>query len=47
MLAAGWRRRAELGAYPAALAAAGWVVALAMAGLGGYTLVTQIPPLFR
>jgi Mn2+/Fe2+ NRAMP family transporter len=47
MLIAAWRRRGELGAHPAPLALAGWVVALAMAGLGGYTVVTQIPPLIR
>lgn len=41
--------RRGLGApdHPRLLAAAGWIVALVMAGLGGYTLVTQIPPLFR
>lgn len=33
--------------HPPALAAAGGVVALAMAVLGVYTLVTQIPPLLR
>ncbi len=33
--------------HPPLLTAAGAVVALAMAALGGYTLVTQIPPLLR
>ena len=47
MLIAAARTRAAGGRHPALLAAAGWVVALTMAGLGGYTLVNQIPPLFR
>jgi Mn2+/Fe2+ NRAMP family transporter len=43
------RRRALLDGYvhPRALTAAGAVVALAMAALGGYTIVTEIPKLFR
>jgi Mn2+/Fe2+ NRAMP family transporter len=43
------RRPALLNGYthPLALTAAGTVVALAMAALGLYTLVTQIPPLLR
>jgi Mn2+/Fe2+ NRAMP family transporter len=48
MLAA--TRRAELMngyRHPAALTVAGAAVALAMAGLGAYTVVTQLPLLFR
>jgi Mn2+/Fe2+ NRAMP family transporter len=48
MLAAA--RRAELMngyRHPAALALAGAAVALAMAGLGGYTVVTELPTLFK
>jgi Mn2+/Fe2+ NRAMP family transporter len=43
------RRPALLNGYthPAALTWAGIVVAAAMAGLGVYTLVTQVPSLFR
>jgi Mn2+/Fe2+ NRAMP family transporter len=43
------RRPALLNGYrhPALLTAAGAVVVLAMAALGGYTLVTEIPPLLR
>jgi Mn2+/Fe2+ NRAMP family transporter len=43
------RRRALLDGYvhPPALTAGGAVVALAMAALGGYTIVTEIPKLFR
>lgn len=43
------RRPALLNGYrhPPLLAAAGAVVVLAMVALGGYTLVTQIPPLLR
>lgn len=43
------RRPALLNGYvhPRALFAAGAIVTLAMAALGGYTLVTQIPPLVR
>ena len=43
------RRPALLGGYahPRALAAAGAIVVVVMAALGGYTLVTQIPPLLR
>lgn len=33
--------------HPVALTLAGGAVALAMAGLGAYTVVTQLPPLFR
>jgi Mn2+/Fe2+ NRAMP family transporter len=33
--------------HPAALSVAGAVVAVAMTGLGGYTLITQLPQLFR
>jgi Mn2+/Fe2+ NRAMP family transporter len=43
------RRTDLLGAYrhPWWLAAAGWAVTLAMGGLGLYTLITQVPPMFR
>ena len=43
------RRPALLNGYrhPAALTAAGAVVVLAMAAMGGYTLVSEIPPLLR
>jgi len=43
------RRSSLLNGYrhPVALTAAGAVVAIAMAALGAYTLVTQIPPLLR
>jgi Mn2+/Fe2+ NRAMP family transporter len=43
------RRPALLNGYrhPPLLAAAGALVVLAMATLGGYTLVTEIPPLLR
>jgi Mn2+/Fe2+ NRAMP family transporter len=43
------RRRDLLNGYshPGALAAAGAVVALAMAALGVYTMATQVPPLLR
>lgn len=43
------RRPALLNGYrhPPALTAAGAVVATVMAGLGGYTIVTQLPALFR
>ncbi|NOT09178.1 MAG: hypothetical protein HOP28_13345, partial [Gemmatimonadales bacterium] len=43
-------RRADLmGGYrhPLSLTVAGTVVAVAMAGLGAYTLVTQVPGLFK
>jgi Mn2+/Fe2+ NRAMP family transporter len=46
MLVAGWRRRAESPA-PIWLVASGWLVAAAMAGLGGYTLVTEVPRLIK
>jgi Mn2+/Fe2+ NRAMP family transporter len=43
------RRRDVIGAYrhPAALVAAAAVTAVVMAGLGAWTFVTRIPPLFR
>lgn len=41
------RRAVGTEGTPVWLVAAGWGVALAMAGLGIYTLVTQIPPLFQ
>jgi Mn2+/Fe2+ NRAMP family transporter len=43
------RRRDVVGAYrhPAALVAAAAVTAVVMAGLGAWTFVTRIPPLFR
>jgi len=43
------RRTDLLGGYrhPWWLAAAGWVVTLAMGGLGLYTLISQVPPMFR
>ena len=48
MLAAARRKELMNGyVHPVALTAAGAAVALAMAGLGGYTVVTQLPPLFR
>jgi Mn2+/Fe2+ NRAMP family transporter len=45
----GARRRDVVGAYrhPAGLFAAAAVTAVVMAGLGAWTLVTRIPPLFR
>lgn len=46
MLVAGWRRRAESPA-PIWLVASGWLVAVAMAGMGGYTLVTEVPRLIK
>jgi hypothetical protein len=46
MLLVGWRGHLAGGRYVAGLAAAGWVAVLAMAALGVYTLVEQVPLLF-